>query len=164
MSMATVSDISEKFCRFVVDGIRKNIEEMDATGFGPSDNTGQAKNSLKYEITEKGLRIFSDMTGAKFNYLYTLETGRKPGKMPPIDNIEDWLKQRGINPPDITQRSLAFLIARRIGREGSSIYRKGGKSGVISEAINDRIIREQLIKPLREILAKELRTSLTEAA
>lgn len=158
-----VKDIVEKFCKFVVDGIRRNIEEMDATGYGPSDNTGEAKNSLKFEITDKGIRIFSDMPGRPFNYLFTLEDGRKPGKMPPVQNIQQWLEQRGINPPDISQKSLAFLIARRIGREGSTIYRKGGKSGVISEAINDRIIREQLVVPLRKVLQREFRATLTAA-
>lgn len=52
------------------------------------------------------------------------ENGRGPGKMPPINVIEDWITRRKITPRSNTKtpmstRSLAFLIARKIGREGT---------------------------------------------
>jgi hypothetical protein len=55
------------------------------------------------------------------HYWYSLVHGRKPGKMPPIDSILDWLTNKGIT-ADISLRSLAFLIARKIGRVGTDIY------------------------------------------
>lgn len=50
--------------------------------------------------------------------------GRGPGKMPPINAIEQWIKVKGITPKTYngiptSEKSLAFLIARKIGREGT---------------------------------------------
>ena len=47
--------------------------------------------------------------------------GGKPGTPPPSEAIEQWLIDKGIAArleKDITISSLAFLIARKIGREG----------------------------------------------
>lgn len=59
------------------------------------------------------------------DYWYYVENGRKAGKMPPIDNILEWVRIKPILPyPDDdghlpTPRQLAFLIARKIGEEGT---------------------------------------------
>lgn len=58
-------------------------------------------------------------------YWYYVEYGRRPGKQPPIDAMEAWINKTGMVPyPDEngktpSVRSLAFLIARKIGREGT---------------------------------------------
>ena len=47
--------------------------------------------------------------------------GRGPGKQPPSEAIEQWIVAKGIAArleKEITLSSLAFLIARKIGREG----------------------------------------------
>ena len=50
--------------------------------------------------------------------------GRGPGKFPPINKIEDWIKRRKIAPYPTksgripTRPQLAYLIARKIAREG----------------------------------------------
>jgi hypothetical protein len=101
--------------------------------------TGKMSQSLGYRLDENGLTIFSSE-----KYFTVLETGRKPGKMPPISAIEEWVRNKPIA-SDINPRSLAFLIARKIGEEGSLLYRQGGKSGVISDFINDQKIKEDLV-------------------
>lgn len=49
-----------------------------------------------------------------------VETGRKPGlKQPPVSVIQKWIEDRRIKPKDnISKKSLAYLIARGIGRNG----------------------------------------------
>jgi hypothetical protein len=48
------------------------------------------------------------------------EHGRRPGRMPPIEAIRRWIRVRQIRGRGgISERSLAFLIARKIGREGT---------------------------------------------
>lgn len=49
-----------------------------------------------------------------------VETGRKPGlKPPPVSVIQKWIEDRRIKPRDnISKKSLAYLIARGIGRNG----------------------------------------------
>lgn len=70
------------------------------------------------------LKISGDMIYGEIqanHYWYYLVHGRKPGKQPPIDSILEWLEKKGIT-ADISLRSLAFLVARKIGRVGTDIY------------------------------------------
>ena len=137
--------------------VQDNIRTKAPTSYGPMNNTGNAADSLRYRwVDDTRLQIYSDMAGARFNYIMTLETGRKPGKQPPTAPIEKWLQERGIQPPDITQKSLAFLIARKIGREGSMVYRQGGNTGIISEVQSNDWIVENFIKPIEQDLKKEI--------
>jgi len=107
--------------------------------------TGQSAESLGYRIVGTELTIFSSL-----KFFTVLETGRKPGKRPPISVIEQWIKDKPITPDGISTKSLAFLIARKIGEEGSLLYRQGGKSGVISNSINDQVIKEKLTDVLTD--------------
>lgn len=58
------------------------------------------------------------------SYWKYVNYGRKPGKFPPINAILDWIKikpvlprpKNGLKPP--TQKQLAFLISRKIARDG----------------------------------------------
>lgn len=59
------------------------------------------------------------------DYWKYVEFGRKPGKWPPRDAIEKWIEAKPVIPtPDAngripTTRSLAYLIARKIGQRGT---------------------------------------------
>lgn len=58
------------------------------------------------------------------DYYQWVEEGRKPGKMPPVKSILDWVKAKPILPRPFggklpSQESLAFLIARSIGKNGT---------------------------------------------
>lgn len=129
MLSGVVNAILIGFANRTIEGIRSRIPNV----------TGKMSQSLGYRLDENGLTIFSSE-----KYFTVLETGRKPGKMPPISAIEEWVKNKPIA-SDINPRSLAFLIARKIGEEGSLLYRQGGKSGVISDFINDQKIKEDLV-------------------
>lgn len=73
------------------------------------------------------LNIGSDEFTITFNapdYWKYVNDGRRPGKMPPIESLISWISRRNITPkayngklPSIN--SLAFLIARKIGRDGT---------------------------------------------
>lgn len=126
--------ILKNFAEEVIKDIKSKIPNV----------TGESAASLGYRIDETGLTIFSSK-----KYFTVLETGRKPGKRPPIDVIEQWVRQKPIT-SDISPRSLAFLIARKIGEEGSLLYRQGGNSGVISDSINEQVIKEKLIDNLSD--------------
>jgi hypothetical protein len=126
--------ILKNFAEEVIKDIKSKIPNV----------TGESAASLGYRIDAQGLTIFSSK-----KYFTVLETGRKPGKRPPIDVIEQWVRQKPIT-SDISPRSLAFLIARKIGEEGSLLYRQGGNSGVISDSINEQVIKEKLIDNLSD--------------
>lgn len=137
--------------------IQRNIREKRVTQYGAMNNTGEAALSLKYRwLSDTRMQIYSDMPGREFNYIMTLEHGRRPGKMPPVQTILQWVEQRGINPPDISQKSLAFLIARKIGREGSLVFRQGGNTGIISQVQSEDWILENFIRPIEQFYVNQL--------
>lgn len=73
-----------------------------------------------------------NLSGAE--YYYYVVHGRRPGKRPPIDSILEWIQKKGIHADDISDRSLAFLIARKIGNVGTDIY-TGKRPGLALEEI-----------------------------
>lgn len=68
--------------------------------------------------------------------------GRPPGKMPPIFQIEQWIKAKGIAPvqKNIETGSLAFLIARKIAQKGTQQFREREK-GIIESVITPEKIQ-----------------------
>lgn len=85
--------------------------------------SGNLINSIReYSIELSGNGIEGSIELA--SYWKYVERGRKPGKWPPRDNILEWIRikpviprpMNGLKPP--TQEQLAFLICRKIGRDG----------------------------------------------
>jgi hypothetical protein len=136
--MSYVDTIVNNFAKGVIAGIQNNIRNKRVTPYGAMNTTGQMADSLGYKWDGSTLIIFSTE-----KYFTVLETGRKPGKQPPTDPIQKWIQAKGIA-TDISDKSLAYLIARKIGKEGSLLYRQGGKSGVISDFINAQYIAKNL--------------------
>lgn len=139
MAIKSTNDIVNNFARNVIQGIQNNIRTKNVTEYGAMESSGQMANSLNYKWDGRRLVIYSNQ-----KYFTVLEDGRKPGKQPPTSAIEKWLDEKPIALKDISKKSLAFLIARKIGKEGSLLYRRGGKSGVISDFINDEYIKNNL--------------------
>lgn len=55
------------------------------------------------------------------DYWKYLEYGRRPGKMPPVDKILEWINVRKILPRNnkkLPQKSLAFAISKSIAKKG----------------------------------------------
>jgi len=82
----------------------------------------------------------------------TLETGRRGGRVPRnfMDIIYDWMMAKGVHaepmpyktsrPHKYTEqergdRTMAYFIAKTIRREGTRLYRNGGRDDVYSRAI-----------------------------
>ena len=85
--------------------------------------SGNLIASLKpVSIKFQNNKIEADISIA--SYWKYVEYGRKPGKFPPIDKILNWIRikpvlprpRNGLKPP--TEPQLAFLISRKIAREG----------------------------------------------
>lgn len=92
---------------------------------------------------EKGLEVAYAPDSAKLSgYVYL--AGRKAGKQPPIQAIENWLKAKGIKPIEDNMKisTLAFLIARKIAKEGTK------KENHL--AIYDQVITPQRIQEIFE--------------
>lgn len=83
----------------------------------PVGATGHLRQSITHEVNGSGLaiagRVYSSDVPVK---VASVETGRAPGKMPPIAPIEMWLR-RVVGGDNL--RARAFLVARAIGRRGT---------------------------------------------
>jgi hypothetical protein len=91
-------------------------------------------------------------------YTYQLVNGRKPGKFPPIDSIKKWIYDKGIVNKikgDISVSSLAFLIARKIAREGTNYFQQGGPDLV------DSVFTPQALQNIIDLVGAELVVTFT---
>ncbi len=112
------------------------IAAYDAKGMRAS---GRWADSLQVEVN--GTRGI--LTGLQ--YTEQLQYGRRAGRFPPVEQIEQWIRDKGIQAIDasINIRTLAFLIARKISREG---WNRQGFGGVelVDEVLTPARIQQAL--------------------
>lgn len=124
------------------------ILAYDAKGMRSS---GKFADSLEVQTFETELGYTAILWGE--DYAQQLETGRKSGKYPPFDMIKRWIEQKGVFAQalqKISISSLAFLISRKIAREGWKRENFGGVN-LISEVVTD----ERLQRIIDEVGAVE---------
>lgn len=132
----------------LMEGIKSDIlSEMDELGFNAS---GKTAASFEIEIGDNygkliGLRSFQTIIQER---LTDGGKGRKPtekdGSGQLYKSILGWIDAKGITPDGITKESLAFLISRKIHREGTRLYR-GERQGVDLKGIRDNRLQLFLI-------------------
>ena len=112
-------------------------------------SSGRWANSLEVEITSTETIYTAKILGER--YTEQLVFGRKPGTFPPIKAIEQWIKDKGIQPIEANLKisTLAFLIARKITREGTKYFKQGGTDLVSSVVTPKRI--QDIINKISEI-------------
>ena len=115
----------------------------------------ELKDNIKFIMNVNG-NFYEIIFNAPAYWKYAND-GRRPGKMPPVNVIADWIKRRNITPYALkngklpTTDQLAFMIAKKIGRDGTTGIHFLEKSideqksywdDKISEAISNDIIAE----------------------
>lgn len=157
--MLSTDIIVNNFAQTLIEGIKANIRNKRVTEFGAMNAIGTMADSLKYKWDGKTLVIYSTE-----KYFTVLETGRKAGKRPPMAMIEKWLEDKPVAVQEISKKSLAYLIARKIGLEGSLLYRQGGNSGVISDYINQKYVTDNLTQKLFQAQIELITNQFLKAA
>ena len=95
-------------------------EEIARTGAFAS---GKLFDSVHHIVTVDDHTI--DLSLSLEDYWKYVEEGRGPGKFPPLDKIEEWIRIKPVAPyPDSrgrvpSNKQLAFLIGRKIAEEGT---------------------------------------------
>jgi hypothetical protein len=110
------------------------IEDQQAKGIRAS---GKSAQSLRVSAKKDTGFLY----GASY-FKYQKE-GRKPGGFPPIEKIMEWIRQKNID-ADISDKSLAFLIARKIARLGTDIHLKKRPGLSVEEKIKE--LKDQLVR------------------
>lgn len=81
--------------------------------------TGHLADSQSFEIDYSNNTWTITLKMA--DYWKWLEYGRRPGKMPPVDKILEWINVRKVLPRNnkkLPQKSLAFAISKSISKKG----------------------------------------------
>ena len=120
----------------------------------------ELKDKIKFVMNVNG--NFYEIIFNAPAYWWYVNNGRRPGKMPPVNVIADWVRRRNITPYALkngklpTPEQLPFMIANKIAKEGTKFH---GPTGIhfleksideqksywddkISEAISNDIIAE----------------------
>jgi len=125
--------LTDKIQTWLDSSIVKLVREYDEQGRRAS---GQWEKDLEGTIDQVNTGFVVKIMGSY--YSYWMENSRRPGKFPPMDAIRQWIQDKGIIANKISEKSLAFLIARKIAREGYN-----GKP-VIANVLTDEWIGELL--------------------
>lgn len=167
--MITLGSILEKRANDLILAIRKNLEENDSI----------ATRKLIQSIHPR-IKIFGNVFSMELlmeDYWKFVEDGRKPGKQPPLESIMKWITDKGINlgafstrrkktikalknktirkgfrqrSKDSLRKSLAFLIARKIG-----------KRGIKPTHFLSKVVNETWVTQLKEDIGKALKKDYT---
>ena len=139
--------------RTLVDSIanlyRAKLEQSNATGklsnFQTIIDVNDTTFSVAFEMED---------------YWKYVEYGRKAGKRPPMSAIEEWIRVKPVVPNAINgripdTRQLAFLIARKIGRDGippKNYLRDTMNSADVNNIIDalKNALTEQIIESISE--------------
>ena len=110
-----VSSIIMEFSKDIMALVRMVMESNVGINSKTGSNTlinSQIYNTLSVKATNDGDLIFDIILN---DYLVYIESGRRKGaKMPPVEPIVRWCKQKGIP----TDNSTIYLIRRAISRDG----------------------------------------------
>lgn len=148
MNMQTINTDIAGVLASAFEDLRSRISaNIESTGRRAS---GATQESLRVEVVADAEGFSATLFGRP--YFGALETGTKPWrnqyKHPPRffrEIVAEWIEAKGL---DLSP----YLVARKIMREGSAIYRAGGKADVYSEEIPRTIddLRQALVKAFIE--------------
>ena len=139
--MLDVSALLNEVGAKIVADLKNDIRNKQVTKYGAVNASGRLEKSIDYKV--EGTRLI--VTGE--DYIYYLEAGRRNGKRPPKQAIREWIESKpsaqanfGWNQlKEYQKNSIVYLIQRKIGQKGTTIFEQGG-SDLISAVINRDII------------------------
>lgn len=117
MEWKNLKEALETYGQVLEEQYREGIANTNAFA------SGRLFDSVHHIVTVEDHTI--DLSLSLEDYWKYVEEGRKPGKFPPLDKIEEWIRIKPVAPyPDARGRvpsnsQLAFLIGRKIAEEGT---------------------------------------------
>lgn len=143
----------------IIERIKERLQEQDKLA------SGDLYNSISFDVEVEGgivsLNVYAN------DYFKWVDQGRPPGKQPPMWKILKWTDNRGIHPRSTgipqrsfglprADRSLAFLIARKIGMEG---IKPANILSTTIEEVNDPMVTDLtaiITQAIVDIIGKDL--------
>lgn len=181
LDQKAINKALEELAERIVEKAKQNLKVKTKTNFRGErwkstksarsiSASGETGKSLGYEVLTS-----PNAYGVKFKgkpSTYFTEYGRKPGKAAPTEPIVKWIKAKRIKPYERTESGgrkfvkrtpakmdvMAYLIARKIGREGTQatyFFEAAVKKGI--EDNKDKLMANAInVDKLAEIIKKQL--------
>lgn len=141
------------FGNFIINNYKSQLEAEQM-------NNGELYRTISYSVsTGTGGWVISVSLADYWKYV---EYGRRPGKMPPVSAIENWINVKQIIPHSMTLKSgktviptipqLSFLIARSIGRRGIAPKPLFQKSFEAAKQQFMQVIKDAITQDIKESL------------
>lgn len=148
IEMTEIAESMQRILQQAADDIKRNHERAGQVA------SGRTRDSIRVEVVGGISEVTGMIWGRK--YFAALETGSKPWKKqynhPPkpfVETIRQWMDDKGIE-------GSAYLTARKIMREGTSLYRKGGRKDVFTP------VMETIEEEIQEEISNIFTTIITE--
>lgn len=143
-----ITGILTKYGAQISADLKDFIQSKPLTKYGVVNASGELWKSVRQEQKDFVLRIYA------LDYIYYIEKGRKPGKRPPKKAIREWLdvKTKFSSLEAKEKESLAYAIAKKIGEEGTTIYKQGGTK-LLEDILTDELkgnIQSELVLTFKE--------------
>lgn len=133
-----------KYGERMLEGLRKSLPE-------DKDTTGDLRKSIRFQIKVLGDQYLFQLMLK--DYYKWVDEGRKPGKMPPEDEIIKWVRTKFIDkksrkrgrPVTIKNiKSTAYAIRRKIAEKGIK------PTKFYSKVVNKKLVDEMKIDLMRQ--------------
>lgn len=150
--MNYIEALVDRYLAEFEEEIRKNMASKDRNA------SKRFVKSLKRNVVTDGDRVIGQSRALE--YFKWLDQGRGPGKFPPRQAIEEWIRARNVKfKPDkkgreIPFNSQVFLISRKQANEGTTLFRKKQNDMVIASALQSKPIKSLA----NDLLKGEVRT------
>lgn len=144
MDTVTLDDIADKFVELYKSNLLKDGKKA----------SGNLINTAKAAVQWNGTVL--SVTLQLPDYWEYAEYGRKPGKFPPVDAIKQWIRVKrilpraGRNGKVPTENQLAFLIGRKIARQGI----KGSRT--LEKTMNEFQLMQKLLDELGRLMQEQI--------
>lgn len=134
MRMITI-DVKSILYRAINEAKVRIQQNLETTGTNAS---GKTSRSLDVVVDNTSGTLFGRQAFG------TVETGRRAGRVPYgfADIIYQWMQDKGVHAERDGRRSqrsadmsMAYHIAKKIAREGSKLYREGGRVDIYSNVL-----------------------------
>jgi len=118
--------------------------------------TGKSINGWIITIKSKRFNtVFQGKITNREKYINYALFGRAPGKRPPIAEIFDWVKRKGLSARGMTKRQLASRIATKIGAKGTNPPYLTDKITTSATLANTRNVLKRLANPYAKLKGVE---------
>ena len=148
-----INEILGNWAENVINQIKSNLDSTGTTA------SGKTKESLEYTVENGELYIY----GRQF--FEGVEQGRPAGRIPynMTDIIRQWMKDKGIEgqfgETESQKRSAAYLIGQFIKKNGTRLYRNGGREDIYTNVIDEELpeLWEQINGTVVSSIVKEIK-------